>query len=159
MGLWVLWNKRLCQQRKNCRTTTFISNSKRGYFYITVNDRRIIFCYLLNLPIDAYMEWIAPFRHILDIPFRFTVGLMALYAAFGVGASLRELLSAQSVKCRVIICTRLFTSISWTNSNYESCTRCYWCREIYFSRNIKCNVFIRRNCYSINCSRNLSFYD
>lgn len=46
------------------------------------------FVIFLNLPIDAYMEWIAPFRHILDIPFRFTVGLMALYAAFGVGASL-----------------------------------------------------------------------
>lgn len=52
---------------------------------LTSSDR---FRYLLNLPIDAYMEWIAPFRHILDIPFRFTVGLMALYAAFGVGASL-----------------------------------------------------------------------
>lgn len=46
------------------------------------------FVIFLNLPIDAYIEWIAPFRHILDIPFRFTVGLMALYAAFGVGASL-----------------------------------------------------------------------
>ncbi len=69
------------------------------------------FVIFLNLPIDAYMEWIAPFRHILDIPFRFTVGLMALYAAFGVGFT-RKLLSAQSVKCRVVICTRLFTSIS-----------------------------------------------
>ncbi|CAM4192680.1 PTS cellbiose transporter subunit IIC [Bacillus manliponensis] len=46
------------------------------------------FVLFLNLPIEAYMEWIEPHRHILEIPFRFTVGLMALYAAFGVGASL-----------------------------------------------------------------------
>ncbi|ACK88004.1 PTS system, cellobiose-specific IIC component [Bacillus cereus AH820] len=69
------------------------------------------FVIFLNLPIDAYMEWIAPFRHILDIPFRFTVGLMALYAAFAGRRFAREFLSAQSIKCRVIICTRLFTSI------------------------------------------------
>lgn len=46
------------------------------------------FVIFLNLPIPGYSEWIEPFRHILDVPFRFTVGLMALYAAFGVGASL-----------------------------------------------------------------------
>ncbi|TCP21180.1 PTS system cellobiose-specific IIC component [Scopulibacillus darangshiensis] len=46
------------------------------------------FVIFLNLPIEGYNDWIAPFRDILDVPFRFTVGLMALYASFGVGASL-----------------------------------------------------------------------
>lgn len=46
------------------------------------------FVIFLNIPIDGYNEWIEPFRDVLDVPFRFTVGMMALYAAFGVGASL-----------------------------------------------------------------------
>lgn len=95
-GFMSFMEQKIMPTTQNCRTTTFISNSKRGYFYITVNDRRIIFVIFLNLPIDAYMEWIAPFRHILDIPFRFTVGLMALYAAFGVGASLANFISSIS---------------------------------------------------------------
>ncbi len=98
---------------KDCRTTTFISNSKRGYFYITVNDRRIIFLLsFLNLPIDAYMEWIAPFRYILDIPFRFTVGLMALYAAFGVGASLANFYQLNQLSAGLLSVLAFFTSIS-----------------------------------------------
>lgn len=46
------------------------------------------FVILLNFPIDGYDEWIAPYRAALDVPFRFTVGAMALYAAFGVGSAL-----------------------------------------------------------------------
>lgn len=46
------------------------------------------FAIFLNIPINGYNEWIEPFREVLDVPFRFTVGMMALYAAFGVGASL-----------------------------------------------------------------------
>jgi PTS system cellobiose-specific IIC component len=44
-----------------------------------------LFVIFLNLPIDGYEELIANIRPVLDIPFRFTVGVMALYAAFSVG--------------------------------------------------------------------------
>lgn len=46
------------------------------------------FCIFLNLPIDGYTEFIAPYTAILDIPFRFTVGILALYATFGIASSL-----------------------------------------------------------------------
>lgn len=46
------------------------------------------FVILLNFPITGYDEWIAPYRSVLDIPFRFTVGAMALYASFGVAYAL-----------------------------------------------------------------------
>lgn len=49
-----------------------------------------IFVIFLNLPFAGYEEWIADFRPILDVPFRFTVGVMALYAAFSVGHFLGE---------------------------------------------------------------------
>lgn len=44
------------------------------------------FVILLNIPIKGYMDFIAPWRDILDVPFRFTVGLMSLYAAFTIGS-------------------------------------------------------------------------
>lgn len=46
------------------------------------------FTLLLNFPIDGYAELIAPYKAIIDIPFRFTVGILALYATYGIGASL-----------------------------------------------------------------------
>ncbi|OJG19522.1 PTS system, lactose/cellobiose family IIC component [Enterococcus canis] len=46
------------------------------------------FTILLNLPIPSYSEWIAPYLPALDVPFRFTVGLMSLYAAFTIGSYL-----------------------------------------------------------------------
>ncbi|MCM3213994.1 PTS transporter subunit EIIC [Niallia taxi] len=46
------------------------------------------FVILLNFPIAGYDEFIADFRPVLDIPFRFTVGAMALYASFGVAYAL-----------------------------------------------------------------------
>lgn len=46
------------------------------------------FCIFLNLPIPGYSEFIAPYLHIIDVPFRFTVGILALYASYGIGASL-----------------------------------------------------------------------
>ncbi|RAL24133.1 PTS sugar transporter subunit IIC [Thermoflavimicrobium daqui] len=46
------------------------------------------FVILLNFPVEGYDQWIAPYRQALDIPFRFTVGAMALYASFGVGYAL-----------------------------------------------------------------------
>lgn len=46
------------------------------------------FCIFLNLPIPGYAELIAPYLNVIDIPFRFTVGILALYAAYGIGSSL-----------------------------------------------------------------------
>ncbi|TGD23204.1 PTS sugar transporter subunit IIC [Companilactobacillus suantsaicola] len=43
-----------------------------------------IFAIFLNIPISGYDELIAPIRPALDIPFRFTIGVMGLYAAFAV---------------------------------------------------------------------------
>ncbi|VHX65651.1 PTS system lichenan-specific transporter subunit IIC [Clostridioides difficile] len=48
------------------------------------------FTILLNIPIDAYMDFIAPFKAILDIPFRYTVGFLYLYATFGIASSLAK---------------------------------------------------------------------
>ncbi|GGE81033.1 PTS sugar transporter subunit IIC [Priestia taiwanensis] len=48
------------------------------------------FVIFLNMPIDGYNEWIAPYRAIIDIPFRFTFGILALYAAYGVGSCLAQ---------------------------------------------------------------------
>ncbi|WEG73138.1 PTS sugar transporter subunit IIC [Vagococcus intermedius] len=49
-----------------------------------------VFVIFLNIPIDGYEELISGFRPILDVPFRFTVGVMALYAAFSIGHFLGE---------------------------------------------------------------------
>ena len=46
------------------------------------------FVIFLNIPIPGYEELIEDFKPILDIPFRFTVGIMGLYVAFGVAYSL-----------------------------------------------------------------------
>uniref|UniRef100_UPI00403F8FE1 PTS sugar transporter subunit IIC n=1 Tax=Candidatus Enterococcus willemsii TaxID=1857215 RepID=UPI00403F8FE1 len=46
------------------------------------------FTIVLNLPIPGYSEWVAPYLAALDVPFRFTVGLMSLYASFTIGANL-----------------------------------------------------------------------
>lgn len=46
------------------------------------------FVIFLNLPFDWYADFIAPYKAVIDIPFRFTVGILALYACYGIGASL-----------------------------------------------------------------------
>lgn len=47
-----------------------------------------MFTVINNIPIESYTNFIAPHLAKLDIPFRFTVGLLALYAVFGIGYSL-----------------------------------------------------------------------
>jgi PTS system cellobiose-specific IIC component len=46
------------------------------------------FTILLNFPIESVAAMIEPYREVLDIPFRYTVGLLALYATFGIASSL-----------------------------------------------------------------------
>ncbi len=46
------------------------------------------FTILLNLPIPGYSLMVAPYLVALDVPFRFTVGLMSIYATFTIGSFL-----------------------------------------------------------------------
>lgn len=46
------------------------------------------FTILLNIPIDSVAAMIAPYQSMLDIPFRFTIGILSLYATFGIASSL-----------------------------------------------------------------------
>ena len=48
------------------------------------------FTILLNIPIESIAAVIEPYREILDIPFRYTVGILALYATFGIASSLAK---------------------------------------------------------------------
>lgn len=60
------------------------------------------FCILLNIPIDGYSEFIAPYLNIIDVPFRFTVGILALYAAYGIGASLARYYKLDQLGCGML---------------------------------------------------------
>ncbi|MEC6746943.1 PTS transporter subunit EIIC [Marinilactibacillus sp. XAAS-LB27] len=46
------------------------------------------FTILLNIPIESIAALVEPFKAVLDIPFRFTVGILSLYATFGIASSL-----------------------------------------------------------------------
>lgn len=48
------------------------------------------FTLINNLPIDALAKMLVPYKEILDVPFRYTVGILALYATFGIASSLAE---------------------------------------------------------------------
>lgn len=48
------------------------------------------FTILSNMPIPAVANFLAPYQAILDIPFRFTVGILSLYATFGIASALAE---------------------------------------------------------------------
>ncbi|KAF1304515.1 PTS sugar transporter subunit IIC [Enterococcus saccharolyticus] len=48
------------------------------------------FTILLNFPIPSIAAMIEPYREVLDIPFRYTVGLLALYSTFGIASSLAK---------------------------------------------------------------------
>lgn len=46
------------------------------------------FTILENMPITAVANFLAPYSARLDIPFRFTVGILSLYATFGIASAL-----------------------------------------------------------------------
>lgn len=48
------------------------------------------FTLINNIPIEAVAKVMQPYQEILDIPFRYTVGILALYATFGIASSLAE---------------------------------------------------------------------
>ncbi|MGL5955042.1 MAG: PTS sugar transporter subunit IIC [Brevinema sp.] len=57
------------------------------------------FVIFLNIPIDGYMDFINPYRNILDIPFRFTVGMMALYCSFSIAVCLGNNYKLDPITC------------------------------------------------------------
>lgn len=60
------------------------------------------FVIFLNLPIPGYAELIAPYKGIIDVPFRFTVGIMALYCCYGIAASLGKHYDLNEVMCGML---------------------------------------------------------
>lgn len=48
------------------------------------------FTIINNMPIEAVAKMLEPYKDILDIPFRYTVGILALYAVFGIASSLAD---------------------------------------------------------------------
>ncbi|MDU4028609.1 MAG: PTS sugar transporter subunit IIC [Enterococcus faecalis] len=55
-----------------------------------------------NIPIEAYTKLIEPYQAILDIPSRYTMGLLALYATFGIASSLAESYKLDSLTCGIL---------------------------------------------------------
>lgn len=49
-----------------------------------------VFTILLNIPIESIAAALAPYTEILNVPYRFTIGLLALYATFGIASSLAQ---------------------------------------------------------------------
>lgn len=55
-----------------------------------------------NIPIEAYTKLIEPYQAILDIPSRYTMGLLALYATFGIASSLAKSYKLDSLTCGIL---------------------------------------------------------
>lgn len=60
------------------------------------------FTILLNFPIGSVAAFIEPYREVLDIPFRYTVGLLALYATFGIASSLAKSYKLDSLTAGIL---------------------------------------------------------
>ena len=83
------------------------------------------FVIFLNFPIPAVAEKLTPFLPILDIPYRFTVGILALYATFGIASSLAQsykldqltagIIAVMSFIVTSIAPARLWAEVSTTN--------------------------------------------
>ncbi|MGL6056763.1 MAG: PTS sugar transporter subunit IIC [Culicoidibacterales bacterium] len=82
-----------------------------------------LFLILLNIPIEtaafSWNEFITPYFDKLIIPFRLTVGVMALYAAFGIGAALGQTYKLDEVTSGVLatlgfLCTTIPINLSNT---------------------------------------------
>lgn len=71
------------------------------------------FVLFLNIPIPGYDSIISDFKEILDVPFRFTVGIMGLYVAFGVAYSLANHYKIDPLSSGLLsVAAFLLTSIS-----------------------------------------------
>lgn len=71
------------------------------------------FVIFLNFPIPAVAEKLTPFLPILDIPYRFTVGILALYATFGIASSLAQSYKLDQLTAGIIaVMSFIVTSIA-----------------------------------------------
>lgn len=48
------------------------------------------FTLINNIPIPVVEKFMLPYKEMLDVPFRYTVGILALYATFGIASALAE---------------------------------------------------------------------
>lgn len=60
------------------------------------------FTILLNLPVEALANLIEPYREIIDIPFRYTVGILALFSVFGIASALADSYKLDSLSCGLV---------------------------------------------------------
>lgn len=60
------------------------------------------FTILLNIPVDSIAAMIEPYREILDVPFRYTVGILAFYATFGIASSLARSYKLDSLTAGIL---------------------------------------------------------
>ena len=87
------------------------------------------FVIFLNFPIPAVAEKLTPYLPILDIPYRFTVGILALYATFGIASSLAQSYKLDQLTAGIIAVmsfivtsikpVRLFEEVAKTNLQTE----------------------------------------
>lgn len=68
------------------------------------------FTILLNIPNENYMNFIAPFRAKLDLPFRYTVGIFALYVAYSIASSLATHYKLDASTCGLLATMAFFVS-------------------------------------------------
>lgn len=70
------------------------------------------FVIFLNFPIPAVAEMLTPYLTVLDIPYRFTVGVLALYAAFGIASALAQSYKLDTLTAGIVaVMSFLATSI------------------------------------------------
>ncbi|MFD1900597.1 PTS sugar transporter subunit IIC [Enterococcus termitis] len=55
-----------------------------------------------NIPIEAYTKFITPYLPVLDIPSRYTMGILALYATFGIASALAKSYKLDSLSCGLL---------------------------------------------------------
>lgn len=60
------------------------------------------FTILLNIPVESIAAVIEPYREVLDVPFRYTVGILALYATFGIASSLARSYKLDSLTAGIL---------------------------------------------------------
>ena len=60
------------------------------------------FTIFLNFPIPSVAAMIEPYLAILDIPFRYTVGILALYATFGIASQLAKSYKVDSLTAGIL---------------------------------------------------------
>lgn len=102
----------------NNRYLTAVRNGMSVIIPVTIIGS--IFIILLNLPIDAWKDFIAPYADKLTIPMDFTMNLMSIYVCIGIASSLSEDYKLDKVSTSVLaVLAFLIAAISPTNIDAE----------------------------------------